>query len=140
VPETRTEASFERIVHGSDEHQRPGRARWWRATIRVLGVNRDVASVTYQPPPNALRLPSHGQSASSRPEVDRRVCHRGRRRLADTFERTPNAIIDALAAHTTMSKQALDSERVREGLKDVLLGPAQLYEALRERAGQQLEP
>ena len=51
-----------------------------------------------------------------------------------------NAIIDALAAHTTMSKQALNSERVREGLKDVLLGPAQLYEALRERAGQQLEP
>jgi hypothetical protein len=48
-----------------------------------------------------------------------------------------NAIIDALAAHTAMSKQALDSERVREGLKDVLLGPAQLYEALREKAGQQ---
>lgn len=42
-----------------------------------------------------------------------------------------NAIIDAYAAHETMSKQALDSERVREGLKDVLLGPAQLYEALR---------
>jgi type I restriction enzyme, R subunit len=32
-----------------------------------------------------------------------------------------------------MSKQALESERVRDGLKDVLLGPAQLYEALRER-------
>jgi type I restriction enzyme R subunit len=47
-----------------------------------------------------------------------------------------NAVMGALAAHTTMSKQALDSERVREGLKDVLLGPAQLYEALRERAGQ----
>jgi type I restriction enzyme R subunit len=46
-----------------------------------------------------------------------------------------NAIMDALAAHTTMSKQALQSERVREGLKDVLLGPAQLYEALRERSG-----
>ena len=46
-----------------------------------------------------------------------------------------NAIMDALAAHTTMSKQALESERVRDGLKDVLLGPAQLYEALRERAG-----
>jgi type I restriction enzyme R subunit len=28
-----------------------------------------------------------------------------------------------------MSTQALDSERVREGLKDILLGPAQLYEA-----------
>lgn len=44
------------------------------------------------------------------------------------------AVMDALAAHTTMSKQALDSERVREGLKDILLGPAGLYEALRERA------
>jgi len=44
-----------------------------------------------------------------------------------------NAIMDALSAHSTMSKQALDSERVRDGLKDVLLGPAQLYEALRGR-------
>jgi type I restriction enzyme R subunit len=48
-----------------------------------------------------------------------------------------NAILDAYAAHTTMSKQALDSERVREGLKDVLLGPVGLYEALRERAAVQ---
>jgi type I restriction enzyme R subunit len=47
-----------------------------------------------------------------------------------------NAIMDALAAHTTMSRQALESERVREGLKDVLLGPAQLYEALRDKAGE----
>jgi len=45
-----------------------------------------------------------------------------------------NAIMDALAAHNTMSKQALESERVRSGLRDILLGPAQLYEALRERA------
>ena len=37
-----------------------------------------------------------------------------------------NAIMDAFAAHSTMSKQALDSENVRSGLKDVLLGPAQL--------------
>lgn len=44
-----------------------------------------------------------------------------------------NAIIDAFAAHSTMSKQALDSERVRNGLRDILLGPAQIYEALRER-------
>ena len=42
-----------------------------------------------------------------------------------------DAIIDALDAHTTMSKQALDSEAVRSGLKDVLMGPAGLYEALR---------
>ncbi len=44
-----------------------------------------------------------------------------------------NAIIDAFAAHSSMSKQALDSEGVRNGLKDILLGPAQLYEALREQ-------
>jgi type I restriction enzyme R subunit len=44
-----------------------------------------------------------------------------------------NAVMDALAAHSTMSKQALESSRVREGLKDVLLGPGQLYEALRDR-------
>jgi type I restriction enzyme R subunit len=44
-----------------------------------------------------------------------------------------NAIMDAFAAHSSMSKQALDSEKVRSGLKDVLLGPAQLYEALRAK-------
>ncbi len=42
--------------------------------------------------------------------------------------------MDALAAHTTMSKQALGSDRVCSGLKHILLGPAQLYEALREDA------
>jgi len=38
------------------------------------------------------------------------------------------------AALDALSKQALDSEKVREGLKDILLGPTQLYEALRARA------
>jgi type I restriction enzyme R subunit len=52
----------------------------------------------------------------------------------DLRDEIMNAIIDAFAAHTAMSKQALDSERVRAGLKDVLLGPAQLYEALRNRS------
>lgn len=47
-----------------------------------------------------------------------------------------NAIMDALAAHNTMSKQALDSDRVRSGLKSILLGPAGLYEALRQRGGE----
>ena len=46
-----------------------------------------------------------------------------------------NAIMDALMAHTSMSKQALDSEKVRNGLKDILLGPAQLYEALKAMGG-----
>lgn len=45
-----------------------------------------------------------------------------------------DAIIDAFEAHTTMSKQALDSAKIREGLKDVLLGPGQLWEELRENA------
>ncbi|MBS1083990.1 type I restriction endonuclease subunit R [Gluconobacter kondonii] len=48
-----------------------------------------------------------------------------------------DAIMDALDAHQVMSNQALGSERVRDGLKDVLLGPAQLYEALRERSDAQ---
>lgn len=47
-----------------------------------------------------------------------------------------NAIIDAFDAHSTMSKQALDSAKVREGLKDILLGPGRLYEALRTQAAQ----
>lgn len=45
-----------------------------------------------------------------------------------------HAIMDALEAHQTMSTQALGSERVRDGLKDILLGPAKLYEALRARS------
>lgn len=45
-----------------------------------------------------------------------------------------NAIMDALTANSILSKQALDSAKVRGGLKDILLGPAQLYEALREKS------
>ena len=42
-----------------------------------------------------------------------------------------NAIINALDAHQEMSSQALNSEEVRTGLRDILLGPANLYEKLR---------
>lgn len=52
----------------------------------------------------------------------------------DLKEALLHAIMDALDAHQTMSTQALASERVREGLKDALLGPAQLYEALRSKS------
>ena len=45
-----------------------------------------------------------------------------------------DAVMDALDAHQSMSRQALDSTKVRAGLKSILLGPAQLYEALRGRA------
>lgn len=46
-----------------------------------------------------------------------------------------NAIMDALDAHTTMSTQALNSEKIRDGLRDTLLGPGQLWEGLRARSG-----
>ena len=45
-----------------------------------------------------------------------------------------DAIIDAFEAHQAMSSQALGSAKVQAGLKDILLGPAQLYEALRAKS------
>ena len=48
-----------------------------------------------------------------------------------------NAIIDASEAHSTMSKQALATERVRDGLLGVLLDYAGLYEALRAKVSPQ---
>jgi type I restriction enzyme R subunit len=44
-----------------------------------------------------------------------------------------NAVMDALTAHTAMSKQALESEKLREDMKGVLLGVGRLWEGLRER-------
>ena len=45
-----------------------------------------------------------------------------------------DAIMDALAAHNSLSKQALGSPKIQDGLKDALLGPGRLYEALRARS------
>ena len=45
-----------------------------------------------------------------------------------------NAIMGALDAHTTMSTQALNSAAVRDGMKDILLNHAALWETLRDRA------
>lgn len=42
-----------------------------------------------------------------------------------------NAIVDALDAHTSMSTQALNSESVRRGIKDILLNHSKLWEILR---------
>jgi type I restriction enzyme R subunit len=47
-----------------------------------------------------------------------------------------NAVIDAMDAHQSMSQQALNSQKVQDGLREVLLGPGGLYEALRERSTQ----
>ena len=42
-----------------------------------------------------------------------------------------NAIMDELSTHTIMSKQALESKKTQQGILNLLLGPLQLYEALR---------
>jgi hypothetical protein len=56
------------------------------------------------------------------------------------FEESPNldqeilyAVMDSEAAFSTMSKQALDSDEVRQRLEEMPIGPAALYEALQER-------
>lgn len=49
-----------------------------------------------------------------------------------------NAIMGALDAHTTMSTQALNSAAVRDGMKDLLLDHAALWETLRDRASTSL--
>ena len=46
-----------------------------------------------------------------------------------------NAIMSALDAHTAMSTQALNSQDVRRGIKEVLLNFSHLWEALRKAAG-----
>ena len=44
-----------------------------------------------------------------------------------------NAVMAALDAHTTMSTQALNSEKVREGLLEILLDHSRLWENLRAK-------
>lgn len=44
------------------------------------------------------------------------------------------AVMDALTAHTAMSKQALETEKLRADMKDVLLGACKLWEGLRAKA------
>jgi type I restriction enzyme R subunit len=44
-----------------------------------------------------------------------------------------DAIIAVMDAHQKMSYQALNDPKVRAGLKDILLGPGKLHEALRQR-------
>jgi type I restriction enzyme, R subunit len=45
-----------------------------------------------------------------------------------------SAVMAALDAHNTMSSQALNSDKVCAGLKDILLNYAGLWEALRAKA------
>jgi type I restriction enzyme, R subunit len=50
----------------------------------------------------------------------------------DLKKEIERAIMAALDAHNAMSTQALNSQRVQDGLRDVLLNHAGLYEALRQ--------
>ena len=55
----------------------------------------------------------------------------------DLAQAIVDAVIEAMDAHQSMSQQALGSPKVREGLREVLLGPGRLYEALRDSRGKQ---
>ncbi len=48
-----------------------------------------------------------------------------------------NAIMGALDAHTAMSTQALNSAKVQNGMKDILLNHSHLWETLRDQAAGQ---
>lgn len=83
----------------------------------LLAIKRLLA---YTPDAAALRKLQEAARRTHSPDLTTALMH---------------AIMDALEAHSSMSTQALGSERVRDGLKDILLGPAQLYEALRAKSG-----
>jgi type I restriction enzyme R subunit len=57
----------------------------------------------------------------------------------DLIQELVNAIMDAKSANISLSNQALESEKVMLGLKDVLLGPIRLYEGLRARTNIHVE-
>jgi type I restriction enzyme, R subunit len=52
----------------------------------------------------------------------------------DLAKEIMGAVMDALTAHTAMSKQALESEQLRDDMKDVLLGAGKLWEGLRAKS------
>jgi type I restriction enzyme R subunit len=60
----------------------------------------------------------------------------------EQFENSPNlqeehlnAIMDAMAAHQNMAKQALNSDTIRARMLAIILGPGALWEALRAQGG-----
>ncbi len=81
------------------------------------------------------------QSISSKLQESQTLKQQASNNTKEQFANSPdlrtemmNAIITALDAHTSMSSQALGSEAIREGLREILLGPANLYEQLRDAA------
>lgn len=69
------------------------------------------------------------------------LVHQSQNNLKEQFENSPiltqaivHAITEALDTHGAMSKQALQSATIQQGLKEALMGPGRLYETLRDRA------
>ena len=108
-----------------------------RHGVELLGLRKPLQLAQFRPAlamNPALEARYQAKSRSGRSSINAccRCWSSGGRAEGSTCRRM-NAIIDAFAAHGTMSQQALDSERVRRGLQDSLLGPGQIWEALRER-------
>ena len=82
--------------------------------VRTLGAKMVESSVLVQQASNN----SKEQFATS-PDLSRELM---------------NALMDSNAAQNIMIRQALQSAKVQQGLMDILLGPGQLYEALKARA------
>ena len=98
--------------------------------IRRVGDSGSRISEPFrsQPPPKLLESDTLKQQATNNSK--------------EQFANSPDlksellsAIIGALDAHGTMSRQPLASEEVRDGLKNILLNHAQLYESLRQPEG-----
>lgn len=71
------------------------------------------------------------------PKLQQQAANNSREQFAnspDLNSELLSAIISALDAHTLMSTQALNSPTVRQGLKDILLDHARLWETLRSFA------
>ena len=71
------------------------------------------------------------------------LVHQAVNNTKDQFANSPDldrlindAIMDALASFTAMSKQALESAKIRLDIKEILLGPAGLYEKLKKKVEQ----
>jgi len=71
------------------------------------------------------------------PKLQQQAANNSREQFAnspDLNSELLSAIMSALDAHTLMSTQALNSPTVRQGLKDILLDHARLWETLRTYA------
>lgn len=70
-------------------------------------------------------------------ELRRQAANNSKEQFAsspDLSDAILDAVIEAFDAHQKMSGQALDSQSVREGIRDALLGPGRLWERLKEDA------